>query len=65
MRRRTYLSLLVVDHDIMGLNISVHYTLAMAEIQRLQQLINIVADVVVLELGIQASEVGVVDIFEY
>jgi hypothetical protein len=55
----------VVDHDIVGFYISVHYALAMAEIQRFQQLKDVVANIVVLELGIQASEIGIVDIFEY
>jgi hypothetical protein len=33
---QTYLSILMVNHHIVGLDISVHYALAMAEVQRLE-----------------------------
>ena len=36
----------------------------MAKVQRLQQLVNVVPHVVIDELGVQASEVGVVDVLE-
>ena len=62
---RTYLFLLVVDHDVVRFYIPVHYALAVTEIQRLEQLKDVVADIVVHKLGIQASEIGIVDIFEY
>ena len=59
-----YLPLLMINHYIMWLDIPVHYAFAVAEIQRLQQLVDVIPDVVVLEFGIQTPEVGVVDIFE-
>lgn len=61
----TYFSLLMVNHDIMGLYVPVHYALAVAIVQRLQQLIDVISNVVVLELGVQTPEIGVVDIFKY
>lgn len=48
----------------MGLHISMHNTLAVAEVQCLQQLIDIIADIKVGEARVQGSEVGVVDILE-
>jgi hypothetical protein len=59
-----YLSLLVIDHNVVRLHISVHYALAVTEIQRLQQLKYVVSDIVVLEFWVQAPEVGIVNIFE-
>lgn len=54
----------MVDHHIVRLDISVHDALAVAEIQRLQQLENIVANVVVNETRVELAEVGIVDVFE-
>jgi hypothetical protein len=48
----------------MRLNISVHDSLAVAEVERLEELEDIVANVVVIEFRIERAEVGVVDIFE-
>lgn len=48
----------------MRLHVPVHYALAVTEVQCLQQLIDIETDVIVLELRVQAPEVGIVDIFE-
>lgn len=55
----------MVDHDIVRLDIPVHDALAVAEVERLEQLVDVEAHVVVGELGVQAAEVGVVDGFEY
>jgi len=55
----------VVDHNVVRLHISVHYPLRVAEVQRFEQLVDVVADVVVLEFGVQGAEVGVVDMLEY
>ena len=60
-----YLSLFVINHDVVRLNISVHYPLAVAEIQRLQQLVDVVANIVVLKFWVQAAEVGVVDVLKH
>ena len=63
--RAAYFSVLMVDHNVMRLHVAVHDALAVTVVQSLEELKNVVPHVVVLELGIQASEVGVVDIFEY
>jgi hypothetical protein len=54
----------MIDHNVMRLDITVHDAFAVAVIEGLEQLQNVVAHVVVLELGVQTPEVGVVDIFE-
>jgi hypothetical protein len=55
----------VINHDVVGFHVSVHYALAVAVIQRLQQLQDVVTNIVVLELRVEAPEIRVVDIFEY
>lgn len=62
--KQAYLSVLVVDHDVVRLHISVHDALAVAEVESLEQLEDVEADVEVGELGVEAPEVGVVDVFE-
>lgn len=59
-----YLSVLMIDHNVMRLDVSVHDALAVAEIQCLEELVDVVAHIKVVKLGVQASEVGVVHIFE-
>lgn len=70
----------MIDHDVVRLNISVHNAFAMAEIQRLQtvstpprsrspvahlqELENIESNIVVDKFGVEASKVGIVDVFE-
>jgi len=54
----------MIDHNVMGLDISVHNALAVAEVQRFEKLKNVVPDINVVELWIQAPKVGVVDILE-
>lgn len=44
----------------MRLHITVHDALAVAEIQRLEELGNVETNIEVVELGVQASEVGIV-----
>jgi hypothetical protein len=61
---QTHLSLLVVNHNVVRLDITVHDALAMAEIQSFEQLEDVVPHVIVLELGVEAPEVGVVDVFK-
>jgi hypothetical protein len=48
----TNLAFLVVNHDVVRLDVSVHDALAVAEIQRLEQLEDIEADIEVVELGV-------------
>lgn len=54
----------MIDHNIMRLHISVHNALAVAEIECLQQLEDVEPDVKVGKLGVEAAEVGVVDVLE-
>lgn len=55
----------MVNHDIVRLHIPVHDTLAVAEIQGLQKLENIVTDIIVGEPRVESPEIRVVDIFEH
>lgn len=48
----TYLALLVINHDIVGLHIAMHDTLAVAEVKRLEQLEDIEANIVVGKAGV-------------
>lgn len=57
----TYLALLMINHDVMGLHIAVHDTLAVTEVQRLEELVDVEADIIVREAGVQGAEIGVVD----
>lgn len=54
----------MINHDVMGLHISVHDTLAVTEVQRLEKLINVEADIIVREPRVQGTEIGVVDCLE-
>jgi uncharacterized protein (DUF433 family) len=54
----------MIDHDVMGFHISVHDTLAVTEVQRLEQLIDVEPDIVVREARVQGTEIGVVDCLE-
>lgn len=60
----THLSVLMIDHNVMRLHISVHDALAVTEVQGLEEFVDVESDVEVREFGVQASEVGVVDVFE-
>jgi hypothetical protein len=57
----TNLALLVVNHDIVRLDISVHDALAVTEVERLEQLVDIETNVVVGEPRVERPEIGVVD----
>lgn len=59
-----YLAVLMVDHNVMRLHVAVHDAFAVAVVEGLEQLKDVVADVDVVELGVQAAEVGVVDVLE-
>lgn len=61
----SYFLVLMVDHNVMRFYVSMHDTLAVAVVQALEQLIDIVSNIDIVELGVEASEVGVVNIFEY
>ena len=48
----SYLPLLMINHNIVRLNVPMHNTFAMAKIQRLQQLKDVIPDVVVYKLRV-------------
>lgn len=54
----------MIDHNVVRFHISVHDALAVTEIKCLEELENIVSDIEVVELGVEAAEVGIVDIFK-
>lgn len=54
----------MIDHNVMRLDITVHDSFAVAEVQGLEQLEDVVSYVVVLEFGVQTPEVSVVDVLE-
>ena len=59
-----HLPLLMIDHNVMRLDITVHDSLAVAEIEGLQELEDVKSNINIVELGVQASEIGVVDELE-
>jgi hypothetical protein len=54
----------MIDHNVMRFHITVHDALAVTVIQRLEELVDVVTNIEVVELGVQAPKVGVIDIFE-
>lgn len=60
-----YLPVLMIDHNVMRLHVTVHNALAMAVVEGLEELVDVVTYVDVVELGIEAAEVGVVHVLEY
>lgn len=64
-QQSSYLPVLMIDHNVMRLHISMHDALAVTEVECLEEFEDVVSHVQVVELGIERAEVGVVDIFEY
>lgn len=58
------LLVLMVDHNVVRLDVAVHDALAVAVVEGLEQLEDVVADIDVVEFGIEGAEVGVIDVFE-
>jgi hypothetical protein len=54
----------MIDHNVMRFHVAMHDALAVTKVQRLEQLQDVVSHVEIVELGVERSEVGVVDIFE-
>lgn len=54
----------MIDHNVMRFDVSVHDALAVTVIEGLEQLEDVVANINIVELGVQAAEVGVVDMLE-
>ncbi len=58
------LSVLMIDHNVMRLHIAVHDALAVTEVERLEELVDVVPHVDVVEFGVEAAEIGIVDVLE-
>ncbi len=54
----------MVDHNVVRFNVSVHDALAMTIVQPLEQLVDVVSNIDVVELGVEAPEVGIIDVLE-
>lgn len=54
----------MIDHNVVRFHIAVHDALAVTEIQSLQEFENVVSNIKVVKFGVEAAEVGVVDVFE-
>lgn len=54
----------MIDHNVMRLHVPVHNALAVAEVERLEQLQDVESHIQVVELGVQAAKVGVVDVLK-
>ena len=54
----------MIDHNVMRFHIAVHDALAVTEIERLEQLVDVVPDIDIHEFRVEAPEISVVDIFE-
>lgn len=63
--REVNLSFLVINHDVVRLDITMHDAFAVAEVQRFQQFVNIIPDIVVDKTRIKCPKVGVVHILEH
>jgi hypothetical protein len=58
------LPVLVIDHNVVRFHIAVHDAFAVTEVQGLEQLVDVIADVDVVELWVEAAEIRVVYVFE-
>jgi len=54
----------VVDHDVVRFDVPVHDTHRVAEVQRLEELVHVIADVVARKGRVERLEILVVHIFE-
>lgn len=54
----------MIDHNVMRFDVSVHDALAVTVIESLEQLEDVVANINIVELGVEAAEVGVVDMLK-
>ena len=63
-REISHFSVLMIDHNVMRFHVSVHDALAVAVVECLEELVDVVADVEVGEFGVEAAEVGVVDVLK-
>jgi hypothetical protein len=78
---RTHLSVLVINHDVVRLHVSVHYSFTVTEIEGLvldqyngallfittylKELIYVEPDIVIDKFRVEATEIGIIHVFEY
>ena len=62
--RGPHFSVLMVDHNVVRLDVAMHNALAVAEVESFEEFENVEADVEIVELGVEAAEVGVVHVLE-
>jgi hypothetical protein len=58
------LSFLVINHDVVGLDITMHHPVGMTIVQSLEELKDVVTNVIIAQGGIENFEVCIVDVFE-
>jgi len=54
----------MIDHNVMRLDISMHNSFAVAEIESFEELKDVESNINIVKLGVEASEIGVVDVLE-
>ena len=54
----------MIDHNVMRFHISVHNALAVAEIQGLQKLKDVIPDIEICEFGVEVPEIRIVHVLE-
>ncbi len=54
----------MIDHNVMRLDVAVHNALAVAEVEGLEEFVDVEPHIEVVELGVQAAEIGIVDVLE-
>lgn len=59
-----YLPVLMIDHNVMRFDVSVHDAFAVAEVQGLEEFVDVKSNIEIVELGIEAPEIDIVDILE-
>lgn len=54
----------MIDHNVMRFHIPVHDALAVTEIKCLEEFEDVVSNIEIVEFGVEAAEVGIVDVLE-
>lgn len=54
----------MIDHNVMRFYVSVHDSFAMTVVEPFEQLVDVISNIDIVELRIEASEVGVVDVLK-
>ena len=54
----------MVDHHVVRFDVAVHDAFGVAEVEGFEELVDVEADVEVVEFGVEGAEVGIVDVFE-